>query len=564
MEKFKDLKYERPNLLEYENEVKKLFNNFDEKTLDEQIEIVLKYFEISDKLSSIIELAQIRATINRLDKFYKEEEDFLNENLPKLGVVDEMVNNYLIKSSHRDGLEKHFGNLLFQKIEKQIKTFSEKIIPYLQDENKLVTEYEQILSSAQINYNNEVLNLTQFGKYLTSTKRDVRKSANEAIWEFFNQNKEKINNIYDGMVKTRNNIATTLGYNNYCEMSYDILQRIGYNMEDIKNYRLQIKDSIKKLAKYFKNLQEKELGIANLKYYDSSLNFRNGNPKPKGSSKELLEIAKNMYDEISKETSEFFNMMIERELLDLDAKKGKQGGGYCTYLPYFKAPFIFSNFNGTSADVDVLTHETGHAFQVYQSKDNISPYRWPSMEGAEVFSMSMEFFAWPWMKNFFKEDYKKYLFMHLKDAIMFLPYGALIDNFQEEVYKNPSLSQDERNKLFRKLEKEYLPYKNYDNNKFLEDGMFYFRQGHVFSSPFYYIDYTLAQVIAFQFLNLDIKDHNMAWQKYFSMCKIGGSKSFVELVKDANLINPFDKGAIKKILKPLIKIVKKLAKELFN
>lgn len=563
MEKFNDLKYERPNLSKYESDVKKLFKDFENLALDEKIKTVEEYFKISDKLSSIIELAQIRATINRLDKFYKDEEDFLNENLPKLGVVDEMVNNYLIKSKDRNLLEEHFGKLLFTKIEKQIKTFSEKIIPYMQEENKLVTKYEQILSGAQINFNNEVLNLTQFGKYVTSTDRNIRKSANEAIWKFFEDNKDNINTIYDEMVKVRNKMALELGYDNYCQMSYDILQRIGYDQNDIKCYREQIKKSVKKLAKYFKGLQEKELRIANLKYYDTVMNFKNGNPKPCGNSAELLDIAKNMYNEMSKETSDFFNMMIERDLLDLDAKKGKQGGGYCTYLPYFNAPFIFSNFNGTSADVDVLTHETGHAFQVYQSKDNISPYRWPSMEGAEVFSMSMEFFAWPWMKNFFKGDYKKYLFMHLKDAIMFLPYGALIDHFQEKVYENPNLTQDERNKLFRELEKEYLPYKNYDGNKFLEDGMFYFRQGHVFASPFYYIDYTLAQVIAFQFLNLDTINHEKAWEKYLGMCKIGGSKSFVDLIEDAGLINPFKDGSIKKILKPLVLQIKKLAKDLF-
>src|SRR5690554_5695718 len=154
-----------------------------------------------------------------------------------------------------------------------------------------------------------------------------------------------------------------------------------------------------------------------------------------------------MYDALSPETSKFFRFMVDKELMDLDSRANKEGGGYCTYIPDHQAPFIFANFNGTSGDVDVLTHEAGHTFQVYSSRHLIPEYRWPTMESAEIHSMSMEFLAWPWIDKFFKEDTNKYKFDHLSGAIEFLPYGVLVDEFQHEVYENPKLSPKERRAL---------------------------------------------------------------------------------------------------------------------
>jgi M3 family oligoendopeptidase len=258
-----------------------------------------------------------------------------------------------------------------------------------------------------------------------------------------------------------------------------------------------------------------------------------------------------MYDEMSPKTSEFFNFMLEHDLLELDSKPGKQGGGYCTYLPTYRAPYIFANFNGTSHDVDVLTHEAGHAFQVYSSRDLLPEYRWPTMEAAEIHSMSMEFLAWPWIDSFFLEDTAKYKFSHLAGAISFLPYGVLVDEFQHEIYEKPKLSPDERKALWRKLEKKYMPFKDYGDDAFMEKGTYWFRQGHIFGAPFYYIDYTLAQVCAFQYWIKHQENRNEALDSYLKLCQLGGSKSFVGLVESADLKNPFKKGTVKEIVKPI-------------
>lgn len=256
-----------------------------------------------------------------------------------------------------------------------------------------------------------------------------------------------------------------------------------------------------------------------------------------------------MYDELSKETGEFFRYMNENNLMDLVAKKGKAGGGYCTYIENYKSPYIFSNFNGTSGDIDVLTHEAGHAFQVYSSRHfEIPEYNWPTYEACEIHSMSMEFFTWPWMELFFKEDTDKYKFSHLSSGLLFLPYGVSVDEFQHWVYENPEATPAERNQQWRAIERKYLPHKDYDGNAYLEAGGFWQRQGHIYNSPFYYIDYTLAQICAFQFWKRSRENQEEAWNDYARLCKLGGSMPFTELVREANLISPFEEGCVESVI----------------
>jgi M3 family oligoendopeptidase len=246
--------------------------------------------------------------------------------------------------------------------------------------------------------------------------------------------------------------------------------------------------------------------------------------------------------------------MVDNELMDLVSKKNKSGGGYCDYMVKFKSPFIFSNFNGTSGDVDVLTHEAGHAFQAYSSSSlEIPEYAFPTSESAEINSMSMEFFAWPWMDLFFKEDADKYRYNHLSSALLFIPYGVSVDEFQHFVYENPEATPAQRNQKWREIEKKYTPYKDYEGNEYLENGGFWQKQAHIYQMPFYYIDYTLAQVCAFQFWARSLTDRKAAWEDYLKICKVGGSISFLEIVKLANLRSPFEDGCMEDAIKAIEK-----------
>uniref|UniRef100_UPI00261879C5 M3 family oligoendopeptidase n=1 Tax=uncultured Cetobacterium sp. TaxID=527638 RepID=UPI00261879C5 len=355
--------------------------------------------------------------------------------------------------------------------------------------------------------------------------------------------------IFNNLVKIRVKIAEKLGFSNFIELGYLRMNRVDYDAQMVDSFRKQVVESIVPLASSLYEKQKTRLELESLKYYDEKFEFNDGNPTPKGDSNWIIEQGKKMYHELSPETAEFIDFMIENDLMDLTTKKGKAGGGYCTFIPDYKSPFIFSNFNGTSGDIDVLTHEAGHAFQVFRSSwIEIPELLWATYESSEIHSMSMEFFTWNWMENFFKEDTNKYKYLHLSSAIKFIPYGVLVDHFQHKVYENPNLTPAERKSIWRELEKTYKPHCDYSENPFLEKGTWWFQQAHIFEVPFYYIDYTLAQICALQFWQKMNKNYQESWKDYLNLCHEGGTKSFLNLLKVAKLKSPFEDNCVEDIM----------------
>lgn len=551
--KFSQYEYEKPDFKKaisfINDETKKLENA---GSADEAIETYDAIRNVIEELDTNITLASIRNSIDTADEFYDGEMKYISENEPAVEEAYVAYKKAFLNSIFRNDLEAHFGKYLIEKYENDLLTFKPEIMEDLVEESKLSIEYQKLISSCKKEFNGEVMNLTQLGKFTQDKDRSVRIKATKLVAEFFDENEAKFDDIYDKMVKVRDRMAKKLGYENYVDLGYKRMGRTDYSKEEVAKYREQILETVVPLATELRARQSKRIGIEPLKFYDEGLQFLNGNAKPHGDKDWCVNNAKKMYAELSPETNEYFNFMLDHDLFDLEAKHGKAGGGYCTYIPKYKSPFIFANFNGTTHDVEVLTHEAGHAFQVYNSRDfNVMEYVWPGMESAEIHSMSMEFFTWPWMKLFFEDETDKFKFSHLQGAVLFLPYGALIDEFQHFVYENPEVSPKERRTKFRELEKKYLPHRDYDGIRVLEDGGYWFRQGHVFSSPFYYIDYTLAQVCAFQFWEKDRNNHEEAWNDYLRLCTTGGKKPFTKLLEVANLENPFNDGTIKKVIAPI-------------
>lgn len=548
--KFSEFQYERPDMKSLEDSFSELLERFNgANSFEEQNEVMQEINFLRSQFESMYEVANIRHTVNTLDEFYDGEINYFDENMP---VYKGLISKYyksIVESKFKEELEDKWGSQLFTIAELTVKTFSPDIIQDLQLENKLVSEYVKLLASAKIMFEGEERNLSQLGPFILSPDREVRKRANEAKYNFFSENADKFDDIYDKLVKVRDGIAKKLGFKNFVELGYARMNRADYNAEMVGNFRKQVEENIVPVAAKLRERQQKRLGLENLKYYDEKISFRSGNAKPKGDHEWIVDNGKRMYRELSPETDEFFSFMTDNELMDLISKKGKAGGGYCTYISKFKSPFIFSNFNGTSGDIDVLTHEAGHAFQAYCSRDfEIPEYSAPTYEACEIHSMSMEFFTWPWMELFFKEETDKYKFAHLAEALLFIPYGVSVDEFQHFVYENPEASPQDRKKAWREIEKKYLPHRDYKGNEFLENGGFWQQQAHIYEVPFYYIDYTLAQICAFQFWKKSLENREEAWSDYLNLCRMGGSKGFLDLVKSANLVSPFKDGCIESII----------------
>ena len=556
--KFKDMPYERVDFALVEKEMQELMTAFDRASSgEEQFEIHKKYYDLSDRVNTLMTIAMIRFNGNTSDEYYTKEQEYYDEQVP---VYSNLVLEYqkkLYDSPYRAYLEKKIGLVAFKNIELARKAMDEKLIPLMQEENSLVMEYDKLIAGAKIQFDGKELNLSLMRPYTISQDRSVREAAWKATSAFFAENGEKLDGIYDKLVKNRTAQARVMGYENYLELGYYRMNRNCYGKEEVEAFRRQVKEYLVPFAEKLHQRRRERIGLEHLMYYDENVYFPNGNPAPIGTPEEILAAGQKMYSELSAETKEFFDFMQENELFDVLGRKNKRAGGYMTYLPLYQAPFIFANFNGTSGDVDVITHECGHAFQGYLSgKDPIREHADITMETAEIHSMSMEFFAEKWIPLFFGDRAKDYVDMHLEDAAAFIPYGCMVDEFQHIVYENPDMTPAERKTAWRKLEKEYKPHLDYGDNEYLNEGGYWQRQHHIYSSPLYYIDYCLAQTCALQYKVKMDADFEEAWKSYLKLCRLSASDFFTNMIKEVGLNSPFEAGCLKNIVEKLEKYVK--------
>ena len=546
---FQEYAYQHMDALSLQKQLSELAEQIQQaKTIEQVQDCIKKVDTIRRFVATQVSLVEIRHTVDTKDAYYTKEQEYLDTVLPELEKDYEKINRALLESSFLEELKHRLPETFFLQKEMDLKAFDPIIIEDMQEENRLMTKYQALIASAEIPFDGEIYNLSSLEVKTNSSDRIVRKRALQAYWNWFEQHEEEVAQIFDQMIKVRTRMAQKLGYDNFIALGYARMHRYDYNQEDVAKYRRQVLKDVVPLCSALYKRQQKRLGYDTLHAWDEKVEFLQGNPTPKYDRAELVKRAQKMYHELSKETGVFFDFMVEHDLLDLDSKPGKAAGGYCTFMPDYKSPFIFANFNQTQHDAEVLTHEAGHAYQIYESRDIYpSDCVWPTYESCEIHSMSMEFFTHPWMQSFFEEDVNRYYYSHMAGSLKFLPYGVLVDHFQHEVYTHPEMSHKERMDTWRRLEKEYLPHKNYEEVEILERGGWWMRQAHIFMSPFYYIDYTLAQVCAMQFwARMENKDPK-AFEDYQHICKIGGTLPFRKIVKEAGLIVPFEEGCLAQV-----------------
>ena len=557
--KFSEMKYRRPDTTAVEMAYRDMAQRFPLcATAQEQLALLDRHEKLLGDVRTMSNLAYIRSSINTNDPFYKEEQQFFDEYLPQLQEYIQQFMDQVLASEFRPELEKVTGELFFRNQEIAKKTFSPAIIPLMQEENRLATEYEQLLASADISIQGEQCNLSEIIRYQTSSDRCQRQEAWEKTDAFFAEHGQRLDEIYDALVKCRTEQAKKLGYENFVQLGYDRLGRNCYSPADVEAFREQVAEKLVPIVHRLKEKQAERLGVSNLCFWDEDTLLPKGNPAPVGGEEELVQAAGNMYREMSSQTGEFFDFMVENELFDLMSKKGKAGGGYCTDIPNYKSPFIFANFNGTVDDVEVLTHEAGHAFAAYRARnlrylENMTP----TMESAEVHSMSMELFSRPWDEGFFGEGAAQFRSYQLENCLDFIPYGTMVDEFQTRVYETPELTPIQRKELWAQLEKKYRPWLTFEGLPYFEAGGYYQWKHHIYSSPMYYIDYCLAQITALEFWELSEKDWQGAFVRYLDFVDSAGEKTFRGLVHDAGLQLPFEPGCVETVAETVLHYLEK-------
>ncbi len=547
--KFSQMTYERPDVESIKAQLTDLITRLEKaESYEEARTVFLEENTLEKHVDTMMTLANVRHSINTEDEFYNEEMKFCDASEPEITEYVQKWNEALSNSKFRTEFEKEYGTLMFVKSEMAQKTFSPEIIPMLQEENELATAYEKLLASAQIPFEDGVYTISQITPFKNDADDARRLAAWKAEGQWYKDHQEELDDLYDKLVHVRDAIGKKLGYDGFTELGYYRMQRNCYTKEDVEKFRKAVVKYLVPVADQIFREQAKRLGKEYpMSYADNALEFRSGNPKPCGTADDILAQGKRFYDELSPETSEFFNMMLDNELLDVLSTKGKAGGGFCTSISDYEVPFIFANFNGTQHDVEVVTHEAGHAFAAWMNRKRVpNSSIWPGLEACEVHSMSMEFFAWPWAEGFFGEDTKKFYYSHLAGALKFIPYGTLVDHFQHVVFEKPDMTPRERHDVWKELSGIYMPWMKLDGEiPFYSDGEAWQRQHHIYSSPFYYIDYCLAQTVSLQFWAKLQNDRKDAWEHYMAYTKQGGSCVFTDLLKNAGMESPFEEETLK-------------------
>ena len=547
--KFTEIEYIKPDFDEVSDRLKGILERFNNaESSDACFAAYKEYDTYVNEIYAIIEIAAIRNSMDTNDDFYEGEVDYWDETGPE---IDELTNEFgkaLLASKFRKELEAEWGSLLFINEEIEQRTFSPDIVEDLKRENALATEYDKLKASAQIEFDGKTLTLAEVYPYCENPDRSIRKAAVEATAGWYMAHSEKFDSIFDEMVKVRTAIAKTLGYESFVGLGYDRMGRNCYDKGMVEKFREGVHKYIVPIVTKFTQEQAKRIGVKEIKVYDMEFKYPDGNAKPVGTEAETLAHASKMYHGLSKETGEYIDDLYDKELVDVLTRPGKSSGGYCDTLPFYDIQFIFANFNGTSGDVDVLTHEVGHAYAGYLARD-IYPtsLQDSSNDVSEIHSMAMEFFTWPWMEGFFGDKTDKYYESHLSGSLSFLPYGVMVDEFQHYIYDNPDMTPSERNDYWLKLEAKYRPWLDLSDTPFYGEGRRWQAQLHIYTDPFYYIDYCLAGIMALYFWTEMQEDSSTAWEKYLRLLKLAGTKTFVDVIKDAGLPTPFESENIKVI-----------------
>lgn len=552
--KFSEMKYIRTdmeNIIELYDKIENSIKNAN--SFEEVDNALLAHEKLFSEFRTMRNIVLIRNSIDTRDEYYEKENEFYDENLPMFTEQVNKVMKLLVDSRFLPELKEKYGELFFKNIEMELKAFSPEIVPELQRENKLISSYAKLVASAQIDFNGEILTVSQLDKYKQDNDRNIRRAAYVAEGNFYMSHSQELDDIYSELVKCRTQIAHKLGFKSFTQVGYLRMQRNCYTPEMVKKFRDMVKTDLVPVVNEIKQAQADRLGLDSLSFYDNTAIFKDGNPKPVGTSEETLAAGKKMYHEMSPICGEFIDFMYDNELLDVLSKPGKAVGGYCEDLPAYKSPFIFSNFNGTSEDVEVITHEAGHAYASYtamrNSRISLVEQLNPSNESCECHSTSMEFFAWKWLDLFYGKNTQRAKLAHMSGNLTFVPYGCIVDEFQHIVYDNPEMSPEERNKAWLELEKQYRPHINFEDIPFYSEGRGWQRQLHIYHYPFYYIDYCLAQTVSLYFWAMSQHDYANAWKKYNDFVEQGGLMSFTQLCEVAGIESPFHDGVLAEIAK---------------
>ncbi len=547
---FADIKYERPSVDEFREKVQNIrFRLMTSQELEAAESAIFEYEKMMSKFDTAYALCNILHDLDTSNDFYTDELEYYDEAIPTVSEISSGVLSILLSCPCADALRAKYGDMIFKKAQNQKETISKEIIEDLAEESALENEYGQLQSEAEIVFAGEKLNLSLLAPHLESTNRTERRAAAKAFDDYYMMRKPKFDQIFDDMVKVRTRAAQKLGYKNFTELGYKRMERYDYDRKDVARFREAILKYIVPITEQIRRLQKDRLGVDELMFYDLQCQSKHGNPVPSVSMDTYEQVTGEFFRRMFGASPSFFDVLSSHGFTDLLSRKNKSTGGYCMYLEDYTIPFIFMNGNGTADDIATVVHEGGHAYAAIKSSES-SPFvecLSPTLETCEIHSTAMEYMSYPYMSLFYGQAADSYCQHHMTDGLLFLPYGCMVDEFQHIIYDDPDMTPDDRHKVWKSLEEKYQPFIKYDDQPFHKMGGAWMKKDHIFTSPFYYIDYCLSQICALQLWMESREDMKTALIKYNTLCEAGGNDTFLNLLDKAGLRSPFDTDVIKTI-----------------
>lgn len=455
----------------------------------------------------------------------------------------------LTASRFAEDLEAELGDGLFREARMLAATVNDRMIADLGEENRLESAYVEKISEISVKLNGNSYTLTELEPYLQSSDKQMRRASHRALCRAYEENHEWLDACFDQLVNVRRRMSRKLGYESFTELGYKRMNRIDYGRTEIELFRQMVLKYIVPVCSEIRRLQRSRLETLQLNYWDLPVLLPGGNPTPVVPRNRFVELVGKQISELLEE-SEWLSQLADCGYIDLEARPAKAGGGYCETLYKYGVPVIFTNATNTADDIVTLIHEAGHAYAALSSMPGmrvIEDQR-PSMDVCEIHSTALEFLTMPLLESVFGSETETASMIHLTESLLFLPYACLVDHFQHEIYDHPELTAPERHALWRSLEKAYQPDIDYGDDEWFESGGSWQKKEHIYTAPFYYIDYALASMAALDLWQTANKDREKAVKRYKRLCGRGNRGTLLQQLGESGIASPFDEGTFKRLV----------------
>ncbi len=550
MYKFSDLQYKETDYQSLAKMILDLTEKAKKADSPSSLEEVLKIYDTEmEEVGYNYTLSYIHSSLDSSDSFWQEalqKESKGNAMLDTTPLLKAILENKYFSS-----LEEKYGPVLRDKLNKSISTGS-KAQNERAEEGDLVSKYQREKAMVRINYKGKELSEGEVIPLFESPIREERIQSRKAVAKAFLEKKELFGSMLERLVSLRDTIAKENGFSNYLEYMDINYSRIGYGEKEMDAFVSEVKEYVVPVLSHIFEETRKRLGLEEMTVADISLMFVDGNAKPSGGADVLKEAAKKMYKALSPEMEAFFTGMLDSHSIDVDFSPNKVSGmGFCTDLKKGMYPFVFGNLDGTSWDVTVFTHEVGHAWQSYASDQNLdlTLFREMPLDAVEIPSKTMELFSYPFAEEFFGKDGDKFRFAHFRNAVKEIVAYTSVHELNTWIYTHVGASFDEINEKWMEIQSSYYPNVSYGEMEEEEKkGAGLLRNMGIFMFPRYLISYVFSEMCAIDLFMEYLKDKDKALDSYNRLCRVGGSKSYPEILSAAGLEPSYNKGRVKDVM----------------